>query len=161
MSQENWDHTFKTNVRGSWLVSKYVCINMRAFGQGGSIINISSTAALNRTHHLGLVAYISSKAAVDTMTKVMAMELGKHKIRVNSIAPGLFESEITKELMQKKWIKNVAFKTMPLKEFGKVDPTMTTLVRFLIHESSRYITGNIFAADAGYSLPGVPLYSSL
>ncbi|KAJ0475427.1 putative tropinone reductase I [Helianthus annuus] len=134
---------------------------MRAFGQGGSIINISSTAALNRTHHLGLVAYISSKAAVDTMTKVMAMELGKQKIRVNSIAPGLFESEITKELMQKKWIKNVAFKTMPMKEFGKIDPTMTTLVQFLIHESSSYITGNIFAADAGYSLPGVPLYSSL
>ncbi|KAJ0713827.1 putative L-xylulose reductase [Helianthus annuus] len=160
-SQENWDHTFKTNVRGSWLVTKYVCVNMRDFGQGGSIINISSTAALNRTHHLGLVAYISSKAAVDTMTKVMAMELGKHKIRVNSIAPGLFESEITKELMQKKWIKNVAFKTMPMKEFGKIDPTMTTLVRFLIHESSGYITGNIFAADAGYSLPGVPLYSSL
>nr|KAJ0206649.1 hypothetical protein LSAT_V11C500286240 [Lactuca sativa] len=57
---------------------------MVALNQGGSIINMSSCAGLNRTHEKGAVAYISSKAAFNTMTKVMAMELGKHKIRLDT-----------------------------------------------------------------------------
>ncbi|XP_076913961.1 uncharacterized protein LOC143572789 [Bidens hawaiensis] len=161
LSQEDWETTYKTNIRGPWLVSKYVCHRMCAFNCEGSIINISSVAGLGRVHPHRKVAYCSSKSALDTVTKVMAMELGKHKIRVNSIALGLFKSEITKELMQKKWLKNVALKTIPLKEFGKTDPAITSLVRFLIHGSSNYVTGNIFIVDSGGSLSGVPLYSSL
>ncbi|KAK9069273.1 hypothetical protein SSX86_013389 [Deinandra increscens subsp. villosa] len=161
LSQEDWDNIFKTNLRGAWLVSKYVCLRMRDSNQGGSVINISSMAGLNRVYHFGMVAYNCSKAALDTMTRAMSIELGEHNIRVNSIAPGLLKSEITEGLLQKKWINNVASKTMPLKEFGKTDPLLTSLVRFLIVPSSSYITGNIFIADAGYTLPGVPLYSSL
>ncbi|KAM0006207.1 putative erythrulose reductase [Helianthus debilis subsp. tardiflorus] len=161
LSQKDWDRTFNTNLRGSWLVTKYVCLQMRAIGQGGSVINISSIAGLSRVYPHKKVAYASSKSALDTMTKIMAMELGKHNVRVNSIAPGIFNSEITKELMKKKWIKKVASKTVPLKDYGTTDPAMTSLVRFLILDSSGYITGNIFIVDAGFSLPGVPLYSSL
>ncbi|KAK9072266.1 hypothetical protein SSX86_008699 [Deinandra increscens subsp. villosa] len=161
LSQKDWDNTFKTNLRGSWLVSRYVCLLMRDSNQGGSVISISSMGGLNRVHQLGKVAYNSSKAALDTMTRVMAIELGKHNIRVNSIVPGIVNSEITEGLMKKKWINNVAAKTVPLKEFGKTDPSLTSLVRFLIVDSSSYISGNIFIADSGYSLPGVPLYSSL
>uniref|UniRef100_UPI001CB8D0DC 3-oxoacyl-[acyl-carrier-protein] reductase FabG-like n=1 Tax=Erigeron canadensis TaxID=72917 RepID=UPI001CB8D0DC len=162
LSEEDWDRTFRTNVTGSWLVSKYFCLQMRAFhDQGGSIINISSIAGLNRIHPHGAVAYVSSKSALDTMTKVMAMELGRYNIRVNSIAPGLFKSEITENLFKKKWIKNFASKTVPLRDFGTTDPAMTSLLRYLIHDSSRYLTGNIFIADGGHTLAGVPLYSSL
>ncbi|KAL9998414.1 putative short-chain dehydrogenase/reductase SDR, NAD(P)-binding domain superfamily [Helianthus debilis subsp. tardiflorus] len=150
-----------TNVKGSWLVSKYVCFQMRAFNQTGSIINISSIAGLQRTYSPGSLAYASSKSALDTMTKLMAMELGKRKIRVNSICPGLFKSEITVGLMQKKWFKNIALKVVPLREFGTVDPALTSLVRYLIHDSSYYVTGNIFIVEAGLTLSGVPLYSSL
>ncbi|KAJ0808979.1 putative short-chain dehydrogenase/reductase SDR, NAD(P)-binding domain superfamily [Helianthus annuus] len=150
-----------TNVKGSWLVSKYVCLQMRAFNQTGSIINISSIAGLQRTYSPGSLAYASSKSALDTMTKLMAMELGKHKIRVNSICPGLFKSEITEGLMQKKWFKNIALKVVPLREFGTADPALTSLVRYLIHDSSYYVTGNIFIVEAGLTLSGIPLYSSL
>uniref|UniRef100_UPI001CB8F94E 3-oxoacyl-[acyl-carrier-protein] reductase FabG-like n=1 Tax=Erigeron canadensis TaxID=72917 RepID=UPI001CB8F94E len=161
LSEEDWDRTFRTNVTGSWLVSKYFCFQMRGFDQGGSIVNISSIAGLNRIHPHGAVAYVSSKSALDTMTKVMAMELGRYNIRVNSIAPGLFKSEITENLFKKKWIKNFASKTVPLRDFGTTDPAMTSLLRYLIHDSSRYLTGNIFIADGGHTLAGVPLYSSL
>lgn len=89
------------------------------------------------------------------------MELGGHKIRVNSISPGIFKSEITEELLQKKWFKNVVSKTMPLKELGVTDPALTSLVKYLIHGSSNYVTGNIFIVDSGYTLPGVPIFSSL
>lgn len=161
LSEEDWDRTFNTNLRGSWLVSKYVGLHMVASNQGGSIINISSTAGLNRGHLPGALAYATSKSALNTMTKVMAMELGGHKIRVNSISPGIFKSEITEELLQKKWFKNVVSKTMPLKELGVTDPALTSLVKYLIHGSSNYVTGNIFIVDSGYTLPGVPIFSSL
>ncbi|XP_030517103.1 3-oxoacyl-[acyl-carrier-protein] reductase FabG-like [Rhodamnia argentea] len=161
LSEEEWNDIVKTNLTGSWLVSKYVCIRMRDAHQGGSIINISSIAGLHRGQLPGGVAYASSKAGLNTMTKVMALELGAHKIRVNSISPGLFKSEITESLMQRDWLNNVAERTVPLRTFGTSDPALTTLIRYLIHDSSEYVTGNIFIVDAGATLPGVPIFSSL
>ncbi|KAK9057746.1 hypothetical protein SSX86_022584 [Deinandra increscens subsp. villosa] len=161
LSEEDWDKAFRTNLKGSWLVSKYVGQKMVGLNQGGSIINISSTAGVDRGHLPNALAYSSSKSALNTMTMVMAMELGTHKIRVNAICPGIFKSEITEELLQKKWFKNVVTKVMPLKELGVTDPGLTSLVKYLIHGSSHYVTGNIFIVDSGYTLPGVPIYSSL
>lgn len=161
LTEEEWSSTFKTNLTGSWLVSKYVCIRMRDAGQKGSIINISSIAGLNRGQLPGGVHYASSKAGLNSITKVMALELAAHKIRVNAISPGLFRSEITQGLMQKDWLDNVAKRTVPLRTFGTSDPALTSLVRYLIHDSTEYVSGNIFIVDAGATLPGVPLFSSL
>lgn len=161
LTEEEWNHILKTNLTGTWLVSKYVCTHMRDTNQGGSIINISSIAGLNRGELPGGLAYASSKAGVNTMTKVMALELGPHKIRVNSISPGLFKSAITEGLMQKDWLKTVASKIVPLRRYGTANPALTALVRYLIHDSSEYISGNIFIVDAGATLPGIPLFSSL
>lgn len=91
----------------------------------------------------------------------MALELGAYKIRVNSIAPGLFKSEITQDLVQKDWLHNVAERTIPLRTHGSSDPALTSLIRYLLHDSSEYITGNVFIVDAGATLPGVPIFSSL
>lgn len=91
----------------------------------------------------------------------MALELGAYNIRVNSISPGIFKSEITESLMKKKWLKDVAAKIVPLRTHGTVDPGLTSLLRYLIHDSSNYVTGNIFIVDAGVTLPGVPIFSSL
>ncbi|XVE90732.1 hypothetical protein DITRI_Ditri20bG0100800 [Diplodiscus trichospermus] len=160
-SEEEWNHNFKTNLTGTWLVSKYVCIHMRDANQGGSIINISSVAGLNRGQLPGGLGYASSKTAVNSLTKTMALEVGKHKIRVNSISPGLFKSEITQDLMKKDWLTNVARRTVPLRTYGTSDPALTSLVRYLIHDSSEYVSGNVFIVDAGVTLPGVPIFSSL
>ena len=77
LSEEEWNQVFKTNLTGAWLVSKYICIRMRDAEQGGSIINISSIAGLDRGLLPGGVAYDSSKAGLNTLTKVMliAMQL--------------------------------------------------------------------------------------
>uniref|UniRef100_A0A803QPR3 Uncharacterized protein n=1 Tax=Cannabis sativa TaxID=3483 RepID=A0A803QPR3_CANSA len=161
LSEEEWNNVIKTNLTGTWLVSKYVCIQMRDKGHGGSVINISSIAGLSRGQLPGAAAYASSKAGVNTLTKVMAVELGVHKIRVNAISPGLFKSEITQGLMKKDWLSNVAEKTVPLRTYGTSDPALTSLVRYLIHDSSVYVSGNVFIVDAGATLPGVPIFSSL
>ncbi|GLJ21593.1 hypothetical protein SUGI_0400960 [Cryptomeria japonica] len=161
LSEDEWNKVVTTNLRGAWLVSKAVGICMRDAGRGGSIINISSIGGLSRGELPGGIAYNASKAGINTLTKVMALELGKYNIRVNSIAPGLFRSEITAGLMEKDWLNNVAEKTVPLKTWGQIDPAMTSIVHLLASDSSAYITGNIFIVDGGATLPGVPLYSSL
>ena len=66
----------------------------------------------------------------------MALELGEYNIRVNAIAPGIFKSEITKGLLKKEWLNKVVLKTVPLKTYGTLDPAMTSIVRYLIHDSS-------------------------
>ncbi|KAG6595425.1 hypothetical protein SDJN03_11978, partial [Cucurbita argyrosperma subsp. sororia] len=109
----------------------------------------------------GALAYAASKTALNTLTKVFAMELGAYNIRVNSISPGLFKSEYTEELMRKDWLKNVIRRTVPLQTLGTSDPALTTLIRYLVHDSSEYISGNIFIVDAGTSLPTIPIFSSL
>ncbi|KAK3228475.1 hypothetical protein Dsin_000356 [Dipteronia sinensis] len=161
LSEEEWNNVIRTNLTGAWLVSKYVCARMRDANQGGSVVNISSIAGLNRGQLPGGCAYTSSKTGLNAMTKVMAVELGVHKIRVNSISPGLFRSEITEGLMQKEWLNNVALKTIPLRMNGTSDPALTSLVRYLLHDSSEYVSGNVFIVDAGATLPGVPIFSSL
>jgi len=91
----------------------------------------------------------------------MALELGEYNIRVNAIAPGVFKSEITKGLLKKEWLNKVVLKIVPLKTYGTLDPAVTSIVRYLIHDSSQYVSGNIFIIDAGVTLPGVPIYSAL
>ncbi|XP_006362944.1 3-oxoacyl-[acyl-carrier-protein] reductase FabG-like isoform X2 [Solanum tuberosum] len=162
LSEEEWEHTFTTNLRGAWLVSKFVCRHMIDAKQGGgSIINVSSIAGLNRVLVPGGLAYASSKMALDRLTEMMALELGVHKIRVNSIAPGIFKSEMTESLIQQKWFHGVISRTTPLRTIGTTDPALTSLVRYLIHAASEYVSGNVFIVDSGATLIGVPIFSSL
>ena len=74
-SEEEWDQIFKTNLKGSWLVSKYVCIRMRDANRGGSVVNISSIAGLNRGVLPGASAYSTSKAGLNVLTKVVSFDI--------------------------------------------------------------------------------------
>ncbi|CAH8389701.1 unnamed protein product [Eruca vesicaria subsp. sativa] len=161
LPEQEWEKVFRTNLTGPWLVSKHVCVLMREAKLGGSVINVSSISGLERGKLPGGLAYACSKGGLDIMTKMMAVELGKYGIRVNSIAPGLFKSEITEGLMEKEWMKNVTERIVPLKVQQSVDPGLTSLVRYLIHDASRYVSGNVYIVDAGATLCGLPIFSSL
>lgn len=163
LSNEEWNKVLKINLDGAWLCSKYVGSRMRDAGRGGSIVNISSIYGLNRIVGTGSLAYSSSKAAMHTMTTVMALEFGIHDIKVNAIAPAIFRSEITMGLYQQPWLRRVFDKIVPQPFFydATVDPSLTELIRYLIHDSTKYVTGNIFIVDGGNTLAGVPIWSSL
>ncbi|XP_047333245.1 3-oxoacyl-[acyl-carrier-protein] reductase FabG-like [Impatiens glandulifera] len=161
LSEKEWKNTIKTNLTGAWVVARNVAKLMAKDGICGCIINISSISGLNRVYTPGGAAYCASKAALQNLTKVMALEMGKHSIRVNAIAPGIFLSEITEELFKKKWAVDVTKRALPLRTIGETDPALTSLIRYLIHDSSCYVSGNIFIVDSGYTLPGFPLSSSL
>ncbi|PHU05246.1 hypothetical protein BC332_26068 [Capsicum chinense] len=127
LSEEEWKSAISTNLKGFWLVSQYIGRQMLATKIGGSNINISSISGLNRALFMrGGIDYSSSKDAMDSMTKIMTLELGEHNIRVNAIAPGLFKLDITEKLVQKDWLKNVAT-TVPLKTLGTSDPGFVVL----------------------------------
>uniref|UniRef100_A0A822YG81 3-oxoacyl-[acyl-carrier-protein] reductase FabG-like n=2 Tax=Nelumbo nucifera TaxID=4432 RepID=A0A822YG81_NELNU len=159
--EKEWGNVVGTNLTGAWVVAKCVGRRLRDTKHKGSVINITSVDGLYRGHLPGGCPYASSKAGLNALTQVMAVEMGPYKIRVNAIAPGIFKSEITEKLMEKEWINNVMKKTVPLGTFGTSDPALTSLVRYLIHDSSEYVSGNVFIVDAGATLPGVPIFSSL
>lgn len=99
LSEEEWNRVFKTNLTGTWLVSKYVCIRMRDARQGGSIINISSIAGLDRGQLPGAVAYASSKAGLNTLSKVINIDRGL----VQSTGIISIHISYTNSLEAKKW----------------------------------------------------------
>lgn len=70
LSEEEWDQVMGTNLKGSWLVSKYVCTHMRDSKRGGSVISISSISGIERGQLPGGLAYAASKAGINTLTKV-------------------------------------------------------------------------------------------
>ncbi|KAH0972886.1 hypothetical protein GBA52_025042 [Prunus armeniaca] len=130
--------------------------------QGGSIINVSSIAGLHRGYLPGAVAYNCSKAGVKTpWQRLWLWNWGVHKIRVNAISPGLFRSEITEGLMKKRLATQCGYENCPLRTYGTSDPALTSLVRYLVHDSSEYVSGNVYIVDAGATLPGVPIFSAL
>ncbi|XP_042407365.1 3-oxoacyl-[acyl-carrier-protein] reductase FabG-like [Zingiber officinale] len=162
--KEEWDEVIRTNLTGTWLVSKHVCRLMRDAKVKGSVINVSSINGLLIGSRVpGATAYDASKTAVHALTQTMALDVGGYNIRVNAIAPGLFKSEMTASLVSKPWLSGVVEKIVPLRTYGMsmTDPTITMLVQYLLQDSSDYISGNVFIVDGGTTLPGVPIFSSL
>ena len=99
LDEAQWDRVMQVNIKGTWLTSRAVVGHMRASGDGGSIINIASLAAV-----FGLpygLDYVASKAAVIGMTRGMARELGPDHIRVNAVAPSAVMTEGTEEFLAK------------------------------------------------------------
>ena len=112
----------------------------------GSIINISSNNALIPTE--GRVAYAASKSSLITASNVMAIELGRYNIRVNSIAPGLTETEMMYSSTSKKFIDQT-LERISLRRTGKPED-VANLVVFLASDLSSYISGETIKIDGGY-----------
>jgi NAD(P)-dependent dehydrogenase (short-subunit alcohol dehydrogenase family) len=150
LTQREWDETFNTNVRGVWLISKEVAPHMRRAG-GGSIVNIASVVGLIGARNRA--AYGASKGAVIALTKCMAMDFGPDKIRVNCICPGIVETEMVVDFINKAPDPDAARKQRlevhPIGRFGKPEDIANCVV-YLASDESSWVTGAAFPVDGGY-----------
>jgi len=145
VSEEHFHRQFNINVLGLLLTTKEAVQHMN--GDGGSIINLSSVVSLTPAPQ-GSV-YSATKAAVDAITRSLAQELGARKIRVNSLLPGVTETEGLKanDAANKDFLSYAVSRT-PLGRVGTVDDIASAAL-FLASDDSRWITGENLVAGGG------------
>jgi len=144
MSDEDWNQVIDTNLRSVYYTCKWTSRAMIK-QRKGKIINITSLSALKGL--AGQTNYSASKGGVISFTKSLAMELASYGIQVNAVAPGIIETDMTKELGHK---KDDLLAKIPFKRFGKPSD-ITGGVLFLASEKADYITGFTLAIDGGVS----------
>lgn len=148
LDEAQWDRVMQVNIKGTWLTSRAIVEHMRSSGDGGSIINIASLAAV-----FGLpygLDYVASKAAVIGMTRGMARELGPDHIRVNAVAPSAVMTEGTIEFFGEKFekAKSVIASNQLIPRNLEAGDLSGTIV-YLASDASRFVTGQTHMVDGG------------
>lgn len=152
ISSLEWDKTFNVNVKGLWLMSKYVLPHLME-QRSGSIINSSSVIGLKG--FTGVAAYAASKGAVAQLTRCMALEYADKGIRVNAICPGFVDTPLVKEgYMRRAEDKEDAMTYLSsLHPLGRIATAreIAHAVLFLCDERSGFITGHLLPIDGGWN----------
>lgn len=147
-SESSFDKIMAVNVKGPFELAKKVYPIMKA-KKNGSIINISSVGGLRPEYGLGI--YSMSKAALISLTKVMAKEWGDDNIRANVICPGLIKTKFSEALWSNDKIMNSMMKMLPIKRVGTPEE-IAALALYLASDASSYSTGSVFTADGGFTI---------
>ena len=145
---EVFDKVTSINARGTLLVTKYAAKGMIKAGLGGSIVNVSSQASL--VGLAGHVSYASSKGAVDAMTRVSALELGKHNIRVNAVNPTVVMTPMSEWYWGREDIGGPLIEAMPLGRWATEEDCAAPIV-FLLSNASAMISGVCLPIDGGFT----------
>lgn len=143
MSDEQFDAVINVNLRGVFACTRAVVPGMIERG-GGVILNASSVVGLYG--NFGQTNYIATKAGVIGMTKVWARELGRHKIRVNAVAPGFIATEILGAMPQK--VLDVMTSRTPLGRMGRPEEIAEAYV-WLASDAASFVTGTVLSVDGG------------
>lgn len=145
LDAELWRRVIEVNLTGMMIVSKYVARQMIAQGAGGSIVSISSTAAMKAV--ATFAAYAASKAAMHALNSSLAEELGPHGITCNIVAPGFLDTARVDMLREGgRWEKRLS--AIPIKRPGTVEE-VAELVRFLCGPQARWISGEVIVISGG------------
>jgi NAD(P)-dependent dehydrogenase (short-subunit alcohol dehydrogenase family) len=145
-SEQDWDAVVDVNLKGAFFVATEVARRMRTDARGGSIINIESILSFRQTGHIP--AYVASKAGLTQLTKTMALELARHNIRVNGIAPGYFSTDINRDYLASE-AGAAMIKRIPQRRAGNVEDLDGALL-LLACDASRYMTGTTLVVDGGH-----------
>ncbi|MCB0040318.1 MAG: SDR family oxidoreductase [Caldilineaceae bacterium] len=142
---DDFDGMFGANVRGPYLMSQLAAQQMIAAGAGGSIIHISTILAQLTIQNRTL--YAATKGALESLTRAMALDLARHNIRVNAVAPGLIYTQALRDGISALGEENFT-KFIPVKRFGDAHEIAST-VAFLASDAASYITGALIPVDGG------------
>ncbi|MGH6929643.1 MAG: SDR family NAD(P)-dependent oxidoreductase [Dongiaceae bacterium] len=143
-----WDQVMDVDLRGAWLMAQEVARHMVRLGHGGSIINIGSILGIRALAQVP--AYGSAKAALHHLTRAMAVELARHKIRVNAIAPGYIETDLNRQFLQSP-AGQTLLKRNPQRRAG-VPADLDGVLLLLASDASMYLTGTVIPVDGGHSI---------
>ena len=143
-----FDKVISINARGALLVTKYAARSLIRLDRGGSIVNVSSQASLVAL--AGHISYGSSKAALDNITRVSALELGKYGIRVNSVNPTVVMTPMSAWYWGRPDIEGPFLEAMPLHRWATEDDIAGPIV-FLLSDAAAMITGVSLPIDGGYT----------
>jgi len=141
-----WDAVIDTNLRGAWKVAQEAARRMVAAQRGGSIVNITSILA----SRVGMAVspYCASKAALTQLTRALALEWARHGIRVNSLAPGYFATELNGEYLASAAGEKLKAR-VPFRRFGDYGDLDGPLL-LLVSEAGRYMSGSEIVVDGGH-----------
>ncbi len=145
---EVFDKVIAINTRGALLVTKYTSRSMIRLGRGGSIVNVSSQASLVALP--GHISYGASKAALDSITRVSALELGKYNIRVNAVNPTVVMTPMSAWYWGRDDVGGPFLEQMPLGRWA-TEPEIAAPIVFLLSDAASMITGVSLPVDGGYS----------
>ena len=145
ISTDDFHEVFQVNVVAPFKIISGVIEDMKQ-QKFGRIVNISSI--WGQKSREGRALYSSSKAALDALTRSLAIEFASYNILINSVAPGYIETDMLKQYNTEKELSTIRDK-IPMKRFGKKNE-ISELVKFLCSENNSYITGQILTIDGGY-----------
>jgi NAD(P)-dependent dehydrogenase (short-subunit alcohol dehydrogenase family) len=143
-----WDKTFEVNLKGYFAATRAVVRHLQERGSPGAIVNVASVVGMMGAPFQGV--YAMTKAAVISMTKTLAVELGGAGIRVNAIAPGLIETKFSQALTTNDTIKGHVLERCAIKRVGQ-PPEIAGAAVFLASDEASYLTGVTLPVDAGWT----------
>lgn len=150
ISDSEWRDVLDVNLNGPFYATKYSIPHLQK--NGGSIINIASSAGLKAYENFNADAYSASKGALVLLTKCWALEYAKNKIRVNCICPGVVETDMTSEFLSTPATREMMNFAYPIGRFGTVEDVAKAALYFASEEDSPWVTGAVLALDGGESL---------
>ena len=143
LTDENMEKVIKVNLMGTFICAQEAAAVMKP-RKKGVILNAASVVALYG--NFGQTNYVASKCGVIGMTKVWARELGKDGIRVNAVAPGFIETDMTKSIPPK--VTEMLVAKVPLQRMGRADE-IASVYAFLASDDASYVTGTVISVDGG------------